>query len=58
LINVEDISRIVISVNGVGVFDGLTLTSPIAISANSTVSIRVYKSNLATGKFQLIGNTI
>jgi len=56
--NVESITRIVISINGTGVFDGLVLTSPITINANDVVTIRVYKGNLENGKFQLIGNTI
>jgi hypothetical protein len=56
--NVESITRIVISVNGGGVFDGLVMNAPIKINANDQVTIRVYKRNLDTGKFELIGNTI
>ena len=58
LTNVSDISRIVIIRNNTGIFDGLVLSSPINISANDIITIRIYKRNLATGKFQLIGNTI
>jgi hypothetical protein len=58
LVNVDMISRIVISVNNVSIFDGLVLTSPIIINTNDLVEIKVYKNNLATGKFQLIGNTL
>ena len=58
LANVEDISRITISVNNSVVFDGLVLSSPLALKAGDQITIRVTKRNLATGKFQLIGNTI
>ena len=58
VINVEQISRIVISVNNVSVFDGLVLNSPIIIRANDLVGIKVYKRDLVTRKFQLIGNTL
>ena len=56
LTNIENITRIVITVNGVGIFDGLVMTSPIIISANDVVNIRIYKNFYDTGKFQLIGN--
>ncbi len=54
--DIENITRIVIAINGVGIFDGLVMTSPIIISANDVINIRVYKSLNTTGKFQLIGN--
>lgn len=54
--DVENITRIVITINGVGIFDGLVMTSPIIISANDVINIRVYKNLNSTGKFQLIGN--
>jgi len=55
---VENTNRVVIYINGTGVFDGLVLTSPIIINAGDQVTIKVYKGNLVTSKFQLIGNTI
>lgn len=58
LINIEDINRITISVNGLTIFDGLVLNSPFTINAGDIIKIRVYKVNSALGKFQLIGNTI
>jgi hypothetical protein len=58
LVNVEDLNRIVILVNNVLVFDGLVLTTPIILSNGDQVTIKVTKRNLATGKFQLIGNTL
>jgi hypothetical protein len=58
LINIEDISRIVISINNLSVFDGLILNTPLVINGGDIVSVRIYKNNLATGKFQLLGNTI
>lgn len=56
LVGVENITRIVITVNGTGVFDGLVMSSPIIISSNDIVGIKVYKPVNATGKFQLIGS--
>jgi hypothetical protein len=47
----------VIIVNGVGIFDGLILASPIVINENDVITIRVYKTYLATGMFKLIGST-
>ncbi len=58
LINIEEITRIIITVNGTGVFDGVVLTTPITIRANDVVTIRISKRDLGTGKFQLIGYTI
>lgn len=58
LSNIEEASRIVISVNNLTVFDGLILSSPIILNAGDVVNIRIYKRFLATSKFQLIGNTI
>lgn len=55
LINIENISRIVIYINGVGVFDGLVMTSPLNIKSNDNVTVKIYKNNSVTGKFQLIG---
>jgi hypothetical protein len=56
LTGVENITRIVITVNGIGVFDGLVMSSPIIISSNDIVGIKVYKPFNSTGKFQLIGS--
>lgn len=55
---IENTNRIVIYINNVGVFDGLILTTPIIINANDQITIKVYKGNLVTSRFQLIGNTI
>ena len=57
LVGVENISRIVISINGIGTFDGLVMTSPIIIAANDTITIKVYKGFNVLGKFQLLGST-
>jgi hypothetical protein len=56
LIDIENISRIVIYNNGVGVFDGSILTNPLIILNNDVITIRVYKSFNTTGKFVLTGN--
>lgn len=58
LINVQEITRIVITINGTGVFDGLVLTGPLIIKAGDLVTIRVYKRPLPLGKFQLVGSSI
>lgn len=56
LINIENITRIVITINGIGIFDGTVMTSPLIINENDIVTIKVYKSVTTTGKFQLLGN--
>jgi hypothetical protein len=58
LTNIENTNRIIITINGSGVFDGTVLTTPIIINAGDEVGIRVHKTSLVTSKFQLIGNTI
>ena len=58
LINIENISRITIFVNDRGVFDGLIMNTPITINANDKVTVKVYKNQNSTGKFELIGYTI
>jgi len=55
--DIDNISRIVISVNGVGVFDGTIMSSPIIVNSNDSVSIRVYKNSLTLGGFKIMGNT-
>jgi hypothetical protein len=57
LTEISNISRIVISANGVGIFDGTVLSSPLILSANDVIKIRVYKSNLIEGSFKLLGTT-
>ena len=58
LIEIQDLTRIVIWVNGAGVFDGTVLTSPLIIFANDIVTIKVYKNFFSIGLFKLIGSTI
>jgi hypothetical protein len=57
LAEIQNITRVVISINGVGVFDGTIMTTPIIVNANDTVSIRVYKNTLTLGGFKIIGST-
>jgi hypothetical protein len=57
LINVENISRITITINSSVVFDGTVLSTPLNINANDVINVRVYKSFLTVGKFILIGTT-
>ena len=58
LVEIVDITRITISVNGVIVFDGKIMGSPITINPNDVVTIKIYKNDLATGMFKLIGTAI
>jgi hypothetical protein len=57
LVNIENLTRIVITVNNVTIFDGTVLVTPLVFNANDVISIRVYKDFLKIGKFTLIGNT-
>jgi hypothetical protein len=57
IVDITDISRIVISVNGVGVFDGTVMNTPILVSANDSVTIKVYKTAFTLGEFKIIGST-
>lgn len=57
LVNIENLTRIVITVNNTVVFDGTVLVTPLVFNANDIVNIRVYKDFLKIGKFTLIGNT-
>lgn len=57
LVNIENLTRIVISVNNTTVFDGTVLVTPLVFNANDVINIRVYKDLLKIGKFTLIGNS-
>lgn len=56
LTGLENISRVVIKADGIAIFDGMVLNTPIQFNANSTITVKVYKSPNTTGTFQLIGN--
>ena len=58
LVNIENITRIIIKRNGTVVFDGTILTSSLTFSANDDIEIKIFKNALSLGKFTLIGNTI
>jgi len=58
LVGIYNITRIVISINGVVNFDGLVLTTPLVFNANDTIKIKVYKNLNDNGKFQLTGKLI
>jgi len=57
IVELSNITRIVISVNGVGVFDGTVMNTPIIVNANDSVTIKVYKNAFALGEFKIIGST-
>ena len=46
-----------LTVNGTVIFDGTVLNTPLILSANDVVNIKVTKNYLATGEFKLIGTT-
>jgi hypothetical protein len=56
--SISGLSRIVILVNGVGVFDGTVLNTPISFLANDIITIKVTKGFYNEAVFRLIGNTI
>lgn len=56
--NIENISNIIIKVNGVTQFNGLLLSSPIIVAAGDTIHISVTKDFYNTSKFQLLGTLI
>jgi hypothetical protein len=58
LTNIENITRIVIRVNNVLVFDGDSLNTPINIQQGDVVNIRVFKNFLTLGSFKLIGSLL
>jgi hypothetical protein len=58
LVNVSDISNIIIQVNGNEVVNGLTLSDNFTVNAGDTIFIGVTKNYLDNGKFQLLGNIL
>jgi len=58
LVNIENISRIIIRVNSIVVSDGTVLVVPLTFNQNDVITITVTKDLLKTGKFTLIGNTL
>jgi hypothetical protein len=56
--NINGISRIVILVNNVGVFDGLVMTTPLVFNANDVITIKITKNFYDEGVFTLLGNTL
>ena len=57
LVEIQNLTRIVISVNGVGVFDGTLMTTPIIVNSNDSVTIKVYKNPFTIGGVKIIGST-
>jgi hypothetical protein len=57
IVEIENITRIVISVNNSVVFDGTVMSTPILVNSNDTVTIKVYKSAFSLGGFKIIGST-
>ena len=56
--NINGISRIVILINNIGVFDGLVMTTPLVFNANDIITIKITKNFYDEGVFTLLGNTI
>ena len=57
LTEIENVTRIVINVNGHNVFDGTVLNTPLILSTNDVVKIKVTKNFFSEGRFKLIGTT-
>jgi len=55
LVNVENISRIIIKVNNISMFDGLIMSSPLIINTSDLVTVKIYKPTNSISEFQLIG---
>ena len=45
LVNIEKITRIIIIINGINVFDGLSLTSSLVFKANDVIKVKIYKTS-------------
>lgn len=58
LTNIVNITRIVISVNGISIFDGTELVTPLVFNSNDIINIRVYKGFYNMGSFRLMGDII
>ena len=58
IVNIENITNIVIKVNGVEKFNGIDFTTPIVVSAGDSIYIKINKNFNSTGKFTLLGNII
>jgi len=58
LINIQNITNIIIQVNEITIFNGTEMTEPITLTAGDKIMIKVLKNNLVSGQFQLLGNTI
>jgi hypothetical protein len=58
ILNVENITNILIKVNGIERFNGLEITTPFVVSANDSIYIKITRPWGTTGKFTLIGNII
>jgi hypothetical protein len=54
---IENISRIIITVNNSVVFDGTVLGAPLLLYANDVVNVKVTKNASSLGKFILLGST-
>lgn len=55
--DIKNLNRITIISNGITIFDGTVLSSPLILSANDIIEIKVSKNYLSTGEFKLIGTT-
>jgi hypothetical protein len=53
--NFKNITNIIIKVNNIQVFSGLTITTPININANDEITFSVTKNNFTICKLELIG---
>lgn len=58
IVNIENVTNIIIKVNGVEKFNGINFTTPIVVSSNDNVYIKITRDFNSIGKFTLLGNII
>lgn len=56
LLDINKINRVTIFSNGVSIFDGTVLSTPLILSAGDLITIKINKNNLSIGSFKLIGS--
>jgi hypothetical protein len=58
LIKSDSITRVIIEINNLVVFDGVSFSTPLNFNQNDNITIRIYRQNNTEGIVTLIGNTI
>jgi hypothetical protein len=58
IVNIENITNILIEVNGVEKFNGIVFSNSFVVNAGDEIYIKVTKSSMTTGKLTILGNII